>query len=87
LLGVAAPKIDADAFAVDTIAVIAFEARSALLTGHGRDHGDAIADFQFRSAASYFNDFAGGIGAEHMGQLNCHRILARANDAIERTIY
>lgn len=86
MLGISAPEIDADALPVDAIALIALEARSALLTGHGRDHGDAIADFEFRNAASYFNDFAGGIGPEHMRQLNFHRIPARAHDAIEGAV-
>jgi len=37
-------------------------------------------------SAADFDDFAGGIGAEHVGQLNFHRILAGADDKIQGAI-
>jgi hypothetical protein len=57
------------------------------LTGHGRDNGNAIANFELRDIASDFNDFASGVGAEHVRQLNFHRIFASAHDAVERAVY
>src|SRR6266542_73571 len=83
-LRVAAPTVDADPFTVDAIEILAFETWRAFLTGGRRDDRNAIAWFELRDAIVEIDDFASRIGAEHMRQLNLHRILAGADDANER---
>src|SRR5207247_5101093 len=63
--------------------IFAFETWRAFLTGGRRDDCNAIAWFELRDAIVEIDDFASRIGAEHMRQLNLHRILARADNAIE----
>ena len=83
ILGVAAPTINTDAFAVDAKAFIASKACFACFTRRCRDHGDPVPYVERRDCGPDFYDFARRIGAKHMGQSNLYRIFAGANDAVE----
>jgi hypothetical protein len=86
ILCVTTPEIHSNSFAVDAVGLIAFEAWRALLTRSGRDDGHAVARFELRDAVGDFDDFAGGVHAEDMGQLRFHGIVAGADDAVERAV-
>ena len=62
------------------------ETLAALLTRCGGNHGDSLADAVIGRFRSNFNDLAGGIGAENMRELNLHRIVTGAHDAVEGAI-
>ena len=83
ILGVAAPTINTDAFAVDAKAFIASKACFACFTRRCRDHGDPVPYVERRDCGPDFYDFARRIGAKHMGQSDIYRIFAGANDAVE----
>jgi len=86
VLRVTAPAMQADVSARDAVGFQAFDALLAAQARNDRNRRHAIAEFESFDAAADFDHFAGGIDAGHVGQLNRHRILAGAHDAIERAV-